>query len=93
MGNSSSLNSMLSLIDKRIQKYLKGINIVTQYVGVVVGDAGNNNYYCRIAGTKTNFTFPNKTNQILYPNDTVYIQAINNDLNTGIITAAFKIYE
>lgn len=93
MKKNQITEAMIQLIDKRIQKYLSTINIVTQYAGVITAKLGENYYKVRLAGSENSFTFGNKTNQDLNIGDSVYIQTIGNDLNTGIIIAAFKPYE
>ena len=92
MDKKNTANTMVNIIDKRISKNLKNYNIITQYTGVVTASIGQNNYQVRLGGSNINFSFPNKTNQKLNTGDSVYIQTIGNDLNTGIITAVFKPY-
>lgn len=92
MKNNQITETMIQLIDKRVQKYISTMNVVTQYAGVVTGKLGENSYKVRLAGSENNFTFGNKTNQDLNIGDSVYIQTIGNDLNTGIIIASFKPY-
>lgn len=92
MKNNQITETMIQLIDKRVQKYISTMNVVTQYAGVVTEKLGENSYKVRLAGSENNFTFGNKTNQDLNIGDSVYIQTIGNDLNTGIIIASFKPY-
>ena len=93
MNNNYSATSMLALVDARIKKILNTMNVVTQYTGVVTAVQQNDNIYqVRLAGSSESIGFPNKTNQKLEVGDSVYIQTIANDLNTGIITAKFNSY-
>lgn len=88
-----SAKSLISLIDKRIEKYIHNTNIVTQYMGVITSVLEGGYCGVRIGGTNTDFIMPNKTNQALQIGDQVYIQTIGENLNTGFIISAFKFYQ
>lgn len=89
--DSKETQNLLRIIDDRVNKILNNSKYSKIYTGVVTGtdvyEEGNMYWVnARILGEDTIFTFPNQTGKPLNVGDSVYIQTIGGDLNTGIIT-------
>lgn len=89
--DSKDTQNLLRIIDDRVNKILNNSKYSKIYTGVVTGidvyEEGNMYWVnARILGEDTIFTFPNQTGKPLNVGDSVYIQTIGGDLNTGVIT-------
>ena len=89
--DSKDTQNLLRIIDDRVNKILNNSKYSKIYTGVVTGtdvyEEGNIYWVnARLLGEDTIFTFPNQTGKPLNVGDSVYIQTIGGDLNTGIIT-------
>lgn len=101
MENINQLSKLFSVIDNRIKLILNSTKITKIYSAVVIAKTPvsvknpitgeeetvftSASCKVRIAGEKTVFTMVNKSGEELSEGDSVYIQTIGYDLNTGII--------
>lgn len=86
---NQELQIFLNIIDNRIKKYVNENKLLKEYPAIVT--TGTNiqpNAQCtvKLAGYDTEFTFINKTHEILNKDDFVYVKTIGTDLNTGVIS-------
>ena len=89
--NIQDTQALLNIIDTRVKKYINESKLLRQYVGIVTGLTDTHaKYKVKLAGSDTEFTFLNKSGEILNIDDCVYIQTVGTDLNTGIITQKTK---
>lgn len=92
---------LLEIIDKRIRKVLKEEHICYRYIGIVQSDNEEAvTYYpnalvpVSILGLESiQSKFTNRSANSLKVGDMVYIDAIGNNLNSGVITGIFKYHD
>ena len=95
---NNEANVLLEIIDKRIRKILKEEHICYRYIAKVQGASGtsynaNTSTPVILMGFDPNsdkYYFTNRTGVQLHAGDLVYIEAIGNNLNSGVITQVYK---
>lgn len=99
-------NILLEIIDKRIKKILKEEHICYRYIAKVqemTTDENSNTIGTYYADSKVPvillgfeeksspyYYFTNRTGVTLFSGDLVYVEAIGNNLNSGVITQVYK---
>lgn len=94
----NDMNLLLEIIDKRIRKVLKEEHICYRYIGTVQSVNGESATYAPNAMVPVSIlgldsvqtSFRNRSATTLTVGDMVYIDAIGNNLNSGVITSVFK---
>jgi hypothetical protein len=84
--NANELKVLLEIIDSRVSKKMGEVKFLKKYTGKVVQLIDSSKSVVKLAGEEENFTFPNKTGEVLNIGDNVYIETIGTDLNTGVIS-------
>lgn len=91
--NNTESSDLLQIIDNRVKKYLSEDKSLHEYSGIVTSVVSSTKCKVRLAGysesTDPEFTFINKSGEILSAGDYVYIKTIGTDLNTGVISQKF----
>lgn len=102
---NNEANALLEIIDKRIRKILKEEHICYRYIAKVqdITDSNNNTTTSFASDVITpvvllgfindsapSYFFTNRTGVTLNTGDLVYIEAIGNNLNSGVITQVYK---
>ena len=95
---NNEANVLLEIIDKRIRKILKEEHICYRYIAKIQGASGvtyatNTSVPVILMGFDPNsdkYYFTNRTGVQLHAGDLVYIDAIGNNLNSGVITQIYK---
>lgn len=77
---------ILSIIDQRIDAYIKESKVIVRYIGQVVEVLDNNKYRVALAGYDTVYTFPSRPYVDAQKDDFVYIEAKSGAIDNGIVT-------
>ena len=83
MGKSGE--TILQIIDQRIDSYIKESKITCRYIGQVIEVLGNNKYKVKIMGYDTVYTFPSRPYVDAIENDYVFIESKIGNIDNGII--------
>lgn len=85
-------SELLNIIDNRIRKLQQETIGTKLYTGVVTIPINDNWCKARVSGFETEFTFANKSGEFLNQGDSVYIETVNGDLNSGVVIRRFDTY-
>lgn len=77
--------TILQIIDQRIDSYIKESKITCRYIGQVIEVLGNNKYKVKIMGYDTVYTFPSRPYVDAIENDYVFIESKIGNIDNGII--------
>lgn len=77
--------TILQIIDQRIDSYIKESKITCRYIGQVVEVLGNNKYKIKIMGYDTVYTFPSRPYVDAIENDYVFIESKIGNIDNGIV--------
>lgn len=77
--------TILQIIDQRIDSYIKESKITCRYIGQVVEVLGNNKYKIKIMGYDTIYTFPSRPYVDAIENDYVFIESKIGNIDNGIV--------
>lgn len=77
--------TILQIIDQRIDSYIKESKITCRYIGQVIEVLGNNKYKIKIMGYDTVYTFPSRPYVDAIENDYVFIESKIGDIDNGIV--------
>lgn len=81
-------DEIISIIDRRIEKFFQMYNISSKFSGKVISVDGNF-ATVHVTGNNVDMKFLNKSGSVLSPGDSVYIEAIGGNLTNGIIQYKF----
>lgn len=76
---------IISVIDQRIDSYIKESKITVRYIGQIIEILGNNRYKVSLIGYNTIYTFPSRPYVDCIINDYVYIESKAGNIDNGII--------
>lgn len=82
---SKNGESILQIIDQRIDSYIKESKITCRYIGQIIEVLGNNRYKVKIMGYDTIYTFPSRPYVDAIKNDYVFIESKVGNIDNGII--------
>lgn len=82
--------TLIDIIDKRIDSYIQQSKILCRYSGIVVGKE-KDKLQVQLLGFDTNFSFPYRPYVTADIGDYVFVECKINNLSNGIITDAMKI--
>lgn len=77
--------TILQIIDQRIDSYIKESKITCRYIGQVIEVLGNNKYKIKIMGYDTVYTFPSRPYVDAIENDYVFIESKIGNIDNGIV--------
>lgn len=77
--------TILQIIDQRIDSYIKESKITCRYIGQVIEVLGNNKYKIKIMGYDTVYTFPSRPYIDAIENDYVFIESKIGNIDNGIV--------
>lgn len=77
--------TILQIIDQRIDSYIKESKITCRYIGQVIEVLGNNKYKVKIMGYNTVYTFPSRPYVDAIENDYVFIESKIGNIDNGIV--------
>ena len=77
--------TILSLIDDRIAKYMNESRFSRKFMAVVVRVIDIDRVEIRLAGYNTVHTYKNRTGETLVPGDRVYLEIIGNQMSAGLL--------
>lgn len=77
--------TILQIIDQRIDSYIKESKITCRYIGQVIEVLGNNKYKVKIMGYDTVYTFPSRPYVDAIENDYVFIESKIGNIDNGIV--------
>lgn len=77
--------TILSIIDQRIDSYIKESKITCRYIGQVIEVLGNNKYKIKLVGYDTIYTFPSRPYVDAIENDYVFIESKIGNIDNGIV--------
>ena len=81
---------LIKIIDERINKKLKESGFVSKYVGVVTKvSADNKTLFVKLVGDETEFSFLNKTGELVSVGDGVKIEIDSSGLSGGYVSERF----
>lgn len=90
---NQELQTFLNIIDNRIKKYIKENKLLKEYPAIVTSTSQvgiNEKCKVKLVGYQrdddTEFTFVNKSHEILRKGNYVYVKTFGTDLNTGVIS-------
>lgn len=78
--------TLLDVIDKRIDSYLKSSKVVCRYTGKIISKEQDNFYKVNLLGYNTIFTFPARAYIDAKEGDYVLIESKLSNLSNGIIS-------
>lgn len=84
-------DTLIDIIDRRIDSYVKNARIVCKYVGKIISMGTNKTARVTIVGFDTIFTFPYRDYLIgkIKEGDGVFIESKIGNLSNGVITDRF----
>ncbi len=83
---------LIDLIDSRIIKMLpQKNNVVYKYAAKITSVYNNSQAKARIAGYDSEYTLLNKSGETLKVGDSVFIEAIGNNITGGFISERFRV--
>lgn len=77
--------TILSIIDQRIDSYIKDSKITCRFIGQVIEVLGNNRYKVKLMGYDTIYTFPSRPYVDAIENDYVFIESKIGNIDNGIV--------
>lgn len=77
--------AILSIIDQRIDSYIKESKITCRYIGQVIEVLGNNKYKIKLIGHDTIYTFPSRPYVDAIKDDYVFIESKIGNIDNGIV--------
>lgn len=77
--------AILSIIDQRIDSYIKESKITCRYIGQIVEVLGNNKYKIKLIGHDTIYTFPSRPYIDAIKDDYVFIESKIGSIDNGIV--------
>ena len=77
--------TILQIIDQRIDSYIKESKITCRYIGQVIEVLRNNKYKIKIMGYDTVYTFPSRPYVDAIENDYVFIESKIGNIDNGIV--------
>lgn len=77
--------TILSIIDQRIDSYIKESKITCRFIGQVIEVLGNNRYKIKLMGYDTIYTFPSRPYVDAIENDYVFIESKIGNIDNGIV--------
>ena len=77
--------AILSIIDQRIDSYIKESKITCRYIGQVLEVLGNNKYKIKLIGHDTIYTFPSRPYVDAIKDDYVFIESKIGNIDNGIV--------
>ena len=77
--------TILEIIDQRIDSYLKESKITCRYIGQIKEVLGNNRYKVVLVGYETVYTFPARPYVDAIEGDYVFIESKIGNIDNGII--------
>lgn len=77
--------AILSIIDQRIDSYIKESKITCRYIGQIIEVLGNNKYKIKLIGHDTIYTFPSRPYVDAIKDDYVFIESKIGNIDNGIV--------